>query len=123
MLRSIMLAAVVGFAASTSAKADAEADRAFASELTRYLKCTSAAPEKRMCRLVYRGLNINTQRDGDTWKVGVLSVPIGFLLTVIESRCVTVHDVRTHPPRFADLSLASGLLYTSRQECIDDADV
>jgi hypothetical protein len=120
--KTTALAAVLCMAVSTGAWADQSSDVAFAAELARYLRCDATTPLRRQCQLVYRGLSINTSRNGDAWKVGLISVPIGFLVTVIESRCVTVHDVRVDPPRFADLSIASGLFYASRKDCIEDGD-
>lgn len=120
--RTIVLAALLTMTVCSGARADRSSDAEFAMELARYLNCEATSSERRLCQLVYRGLSINTSRDGDTWKVGIISVPIGFLITVIESRCVTVHDVRTDPPRFADLSIASGLFYASRRDCIADGD-
>ena len=119
ILRAICLTFLV-LGVSRGAHADRATDLAFAEELSQYLNCQSFVETSRTCQLLYRGLVLNTDRQDDEWKVGIVSVPIGFLVTVIESRCVTVHDVRISPPRFADLSVATGRFYASRKECIED---
>ena len=117
---AIATLAIAMLVVTAGAHADREGDLAFAEELSSYLKCQSFVETERTCQLLYRGLVLNTSRRDNEWKVGIVSVPIGFLVTVIESRCVTVHDIRLAPPRFADLSLATGRFYASRRECIEE---